>query len=336
MLALSFVSGFSIGASYRKKAVCEASDGPFVASAVKSGAAYLVPGPPNFRPQTPRCNQNDKLDVSSGFGDGNASKRDPSETRPGDSLFWADSVRNVGNGEKCEDKVDENTYLINRSSIMDRDAVFDEKFEKHTVETNIPSENGAIDWILGSCGDGRIDFNEECDDGNQDPTDACVRCKRARCGDGHLWLKREECDRGSGLTASKCDELLPEIEVYNPNERTGCTSKCELDFDTCRFCGDRIIQADFGEKCDGAVGCVELALAHDVYPDPAKQATCGERCKTMAWKECPRCGDSMVDLGWGEECDDGNNDSSDGCDSCVLTRDGEAVACSSTPFNRKC
>jgi len=34
------------------------------------------------------------------------------------------------------------------------------------------------------CGDGIIDLDGECDDGNGDPTDACADCRVARCGDG--------------------------------------------------------------------------------------------------------------------------------------------------------
>lgn len=47
------------------------------------------------------------------------------------------------------------------------------------------------------CGDGIIQSNEECDDGNSSNNDACLsNCKLARCGDMWVWEGREECDPG--------------------------------------------------------------------------------------------------------------------------------------------
>lgn len=316
MLALSFASGFSVGISYRERAVCEASDGGFVDSAVKQGAAFLVPDPENSRPQAQ--------------GRGLLTGSWPVIYKE----VFAPSSGSNAEALEFEDRVGEDTHLINRKIDLGRDAVPGEKYEWHADSKSLPSESGAIDWNWGGCGDGQVDSNEECDDGHYDISDACVRCKKARCGDGQLWLGQEECERGGGMSTPKCDELLPELAVYNPDARIGCTSKCELDFDTCSFCGDRILQADFGEICDGTVSCVQLAMDYDIYPDPAKQASCGEQCKAVAWKECPRCGDSVVDLGWGEECDDGNDDTGDGCDSCRLTSEDRTLAFSFPPYHR--
>lgn len=433
ILVLSFVSGFSVGASYRERAVCEASN---VETNVPGAAArtleirHLLARAVELRSQAKRGNQKDGVDVLSRFTGCNLGKRHASEVRRLGYRFRNDWTRNIERCDECdgrdldktsegrfsfvkeirskkllntvpagrddwnlidgntcsanhcstisravqfkveaakfddgsqqhsegpltafspalykdvdalwtgrhagvcdgEGKTDENTHLINHKKNMDEGGEPGEKSERYADRNERSSDGGAFASNRGICGDGQVDSDEECDDGNHDTSDRCVRCKRAKCGDGYLSREREECERGSELMAPKCKELLPELVVYNPDARIGCTSKCEVDFGTCRFCGDRILQADFGELCDGTVGCVQLALDHDVYPDPAKEAACGEQCKTVEWKECPRCGDSVVDFRWGEECDDGNEDSSDGCDRCVLTGDDEIGA---SPF----
>ncbi|HHH29788.1 MAG TPA: hypothetical protein ENK57_15785 [Polyangiaceae bacterium] len=49
----------------------------------------------------------------------------------------------------------------------------------------------------GTCGNGVPEGNEECDDGNQDNTDACLEgCIAAFCGDGFTWAGVETCDNG--------------------------------------------------------------------------------------------------------------------------------------------
>jgi cysteine-rich repeat protein len=67
---------------------------------------------------------------------------------------------------------------------------------------------------------------EECDDGNQDDTDACVgMCVDAGCGDGFVHNGVEECDDG------------------NMDNTDACTTVCEA-----AACGDNFVQN--GEECD--------------------------------------------------------------------------------------
>ncbi|MBK7827513.1 DUF4215 domain-containing protein [Nannocystis sp.] len=50
-----------------------------------------------------------------------------------------------------------------------------------------------------NCGDGVVDADEACDDGNRDDADACRNsCQPASCGDGVVWVGSEECDAGAG------------------------------------------------------------------------------------------------------------------------------------------
>lgn len=53
-----------------------------------------------------------------------------------------------------------------------------------------------------ACGNGMVEADEECDDGDQDDDDACTGCKIARCGDGVVRAGVEECDHGGTPDAS--------------------------------------------------------------------------------------------------------------------------------------
>jgi len=88
---------------------------------------------------------------------------------------------------------------------------------------------------LPMCGDGVIDPDEECDDGNanSDGYGGCtMRCHLApHCGDG-IANGPEECDLGS----------------YNGIE-DGAGS-CTLACTSPHFCGDGIVDTNLGEECD--------------------------------------------------------------------------------------
>ncbi|EYF06985.1 DUF4215 domain-containing protein [Chondromyces apiculatus] len=63
-----------------------------------------------------------------------------------------------------------------------------------------------------SCGNGLLDGNEECDDGNDDDTDACLgTCRIATCGDSVIQTGVEGCDDG------------------NPGSGDGCSSACQVE-----------------------------------------------------------------------------------------------------------
>jgi cysteine-rich repeat protein len=56
-----------------------------------------------------------------------------------------------------------------------------------------------------TCGDGVVEGAEQCDDGNDDDTDACLTtCQTARCGDGFVEAGIEECDDGNDNDNDAC------------------------------------------------------------------------------------------------------------------------------------
>jgi cysteine-rich repeat protein len=102
-----------------------------------------------------------------------------------------------------------------------------------------------------TCGDGKLDLDEECDDGNPVGGDGCSpTCKiesgftcttttaqstaaticQPVCGDG-IVAGAEECDSGA---------------LFNTGDYGGCTSSCTYGPN----CGDGVVQAAGGEECD--------------------------------------------------------------------------------------
>jgi cysteine-rich repeat protein len=79
------------------------------------------------------------------------------------------------------------------------------------------------------CGDGALDNGEECDDGNDIATDACLGdCIAARCGDSIVRDGVEACDDG-----------------LNDGSYGGCQPGCEQ---LASYCGDGTMQIE--EQCE--------------------------------------------------------------------------------------
>jgi len=125
----------------------------------------------------------------------------------------------------------------------------------------------AVFLNLGACGDGRVDAQEECDDGNTMSCDGCSSdCRRepAVCGNGVVDSDCEQCDDGAansdtrpGACRANCRVAHCGDAVVDPNEACddgnvqscdGCSATCKLD--TTAACGDGIIRPDCGEQCD--------------------------------------------------------------------------------------
>ena len=118
--------------------------------------------------------------------------------------------------------------------------------------------------ILPGCGDGILDFGEECDDGNGENDDSCLNnCQSARCGDGYLWRAEEECDDGNTSNGDACLNDCVEAacgdghlwlsreacDDGNDSNSDGCLNSCES-----ATCGDGYIREGV-EECDGGACC---------------------------------------------------------------------------------
>ncbi len=164
------------------------------------------------------------------------------------------------------------------------------------------------------CGNNKKEGTEECDDGNQSNTDACLNtCKAARCNDGfiHGYPGFEECDDG------------------NYEYRDSCSNSCKI-----QKCGNGIAEDFLGEQCDdnntdNADGCTNACKkpvcgdgfvlkpsSNMSYPgrewcddgNTANGDGCSSTCVTEA---AARCGDGVKAAS--EQCDDGNTVNGDGC-----------------------
>lgn len=158
------------------------------------------------------------------------------------------------------------------------------------------------------CGNGIVDPNEACDDGNFKNDDECNwNCQFPSCGDG---FKRtdvgEVCDDGNKNRGDGCSADCRSLEVCgdgyvndyphaNPNEECDSggvdTAECDKDC-TARLCGDGYTNShpDAKELCDGG---------DPVVKRPVDTPECNDNCTPAS------CGDTHVNTAAGEQCDNG-------------------------------
>jgi len=98
-----------------------------------------------------------------------------------------------------------------------------------------------------------------------------------------------------------------------------CNADCTLDESGCTRCGDGVVAAGSGEQCDGSelngATCESLGLDGGTL-------ACGEDC-TFNLSGCVGCGNGTMEAG--EECDDGNQVSGDGCDAACMLEQGSIL-----------
>ncbi|MGE5183617.1 MAG: DUF4215 domain-containing protein [Acidobacteriota bacterium] len=159
------------------------------------------------------------------------------------------------------------------------DTQLHEQCDDGANNSDLPGGHCRTDCQLSRCGDGVLDTaqGELCDDGNNISGDGCsADCKSLEtCGNGYVDIvKGEQCDQGTQNSDAP-------------------DAPCRAD---CKFqrCGDGILDVMHGEACDAGA---------------LNSNTPGAPCRTNC--VLPRCGDGVLDPG--EVCDDGNNVSGDGC-----------------------
>ena len=186
-----------------------------------------------------------------------------------------------------------------------------------------------------ACGDGTVEGNESCDDGNTMPGDGCSSTCRlepscnasagqcaSKCGDG--LLVGEACDDGNISSGDGCSATCtvePGFHCTQSSADAGFASTCSA------ICGDGVISP--GEQCDsgtaknlGGYGhctadcrlgpyCGDGKVTDGEECDNGKNnddygaaSACGPGCKLP-----PRCGDGIVQTGYDEACDDGPKNS---------------------------
>lgn len=93
------------------------------------------------------------------------------------------------------------------------------------------------------CGNGTVEGDEECDDGNSSDNDACTSaCRENVCGDDHVYSGVESCDDG--------DQNGEECEAAYGSTCNYCSTTCTYKAKSGAYCGDGTINGT--EYCDGA------------------------------------------------------------------------------------
>jgi len=205
----------------------------------------------------------------------------------------------------CPDAIDEymENGLFSSDSIIPKKknvigVTWDPEIENFLIGLNSGKWNSDLEVIQNvwtfwdvcvdyeSCGNGKVEWNEECDDGNFRNNDGCTYwCQKEFCGDGVVNNAGEElCDDG------------------NTNNHDECLSSCQP-----AVCGDGVVFEGVEDCDDGNLinwdGCTYL-------------------CKKEVLTADAYCGNGKVE--WNEECDDGNNDNTDGClSSCQIAVCGD-------------
>lgn len=162
------------------------------------------------------------------------------------------------------------------------------------------------------CGNGTIEYGEECDGGSGCSSD-CLHEAATQC-DYACALSGASCD-----TDADCTETCDASGSCTINTSHSCTDELDCPYadDTCEpgsgCCGDGT--RDAGEECDDG--------------DDNNANACSNSClNNGARKSGTICGDGTRDWSGttgGEDCDDGNTRNGDGCSSDCLYEGGVAV-----------
>lgn len=142
-----------------------------------------------------------------------------------------------------------------------------------------------------SCGNGKVEGGEVCDDGNQSSGDGCsgTCSSEESCGNGIVDVARGEgCDCG---TAAAPSSLCARPNSDSPD------AECDL---TCtpRFCGDGIVNTI--EQCDGSAPTTLGCPSFGYYTGTLG---CTPVCRVDLTTCSGRCGDGIVDPTHFEYCD---------------------------------
>ena len=173
--------------------------------------------------------------------------------------------------------------------------------------------------------------NGQCDEGNGENSDNCpndcpVIIIIEPCGNG-------SCDTGQGEGCETCPQDCGSCSVCNGICDESDYSQCPSDCETNTFCGDQIVTPENGEVCDDGELNGSIGYCGIDCKSYSTNAVCGdgkieapENCEGDVFLEqrpaqdcnlntciAEYCGDGLVN--GSEQCDDGNNENGDDCDS---------------------
>ncbi|MGD9764531.1 MAG: hypothetical protein AB7V27_12510 [Candidatus Binatia bacterium] len=176
--------------------------------------------------------------------------------------------------------------------------------------------------MLSTCGNGRLDAGEACDDGNLTDTDACTSvCRDARCGDDVIETGVEQCD-GPDLAGASCTTF------GRSGDGLTCSASCTYDTSAC---GPAFTPAPTDTPT--ALGTPTATGTATPTPQPTGEDT---HTPTATWTQTPTvtptpnpCGDGLLDLvGFVDTNENGFVDLDELCSKCPA--DCESAPCTTT------
>lgn len=183
------------------------------------------------------------------------------------------------------------------------------------------------------CGNGVKEGNEQCDDGKNEEDknnngildgdeDGCNnQCVLTSCGDKKIqnpngYGGREDCDLGVLLNGVSCRDRLPYAGTLTPEQCSYCSVDCRSVTVRAPYCGDGIVDTQYGEECEG--GDVSLVLCDDGRS--VKQVGCSA-CK---WADV---GSGCFRPGEGESCRLKDGSDAQVCEEGLGCVNGKCVKC---------
>lgn len=182
----------------------------------------------------------------------------------------------------------------NKRVVGGADAIKSENVELECADEC--SLNSTCDPDFPDCGNGTVDTDEECDDGNTDNGDGCnSQCQNEECGDGVVQAG-EWCDDGNTTNGDGCDSTCdgePECgdglcHLELGETEASCPQDCAPE------CGDGYCDSTESEAtCPEDCGPVGPVCGDDICDINEDADSCPEDCGT----ENPECGDNVCDYG---------------------------------------
>lgn len=154
-----------------------------------------------------------------------------------------------------------------------------------TKKARLVTCDGA-DWrtvaFQPACGNAIKSGEEECDDGNQDNTDACTdKCKIAVCGDGHVQGGKEVCDDGNTQNGDVCAGDCSKItgKMCSNGSGTDCNPAGQTLVGTSAFV-DQTLPADW-VQCMGFIN----TAGNDVGPNAMDNCLKSTKLRLRIWDQ---------------------------------------------------
>lgn len=232
-------------------------------------------------------------------GSGNPSSGDSLETTTGDTgTTDPGGIQTVTGETEHQDSGASDPVTTTTGAVASDTSTTDNPTTSDTEDTTTTPPQPAV------CGDGFIDGDEICDDGNEDDGDDCtVLCRPPECGDGILHVG-EKCDDGNKSDSDECTNACEKArcgdgKLYEDKEE--CDDNNDVNTDACLTtckvaqCGDNVIW-EGKEVCD------------DGFND-GEYNGCAPGCKGPSEK---RCGDGVVQPEY-EHCDTDSKLAGVGC-----------------------